>query len=192
MKRIAVLALAATLVLGACGDDKKKDDAGSATTTSAAAGTETTQTTAAGGAPGGTPTTAGGTGATTAPGQAPQPAQPPPPTTQPPFPVQARLEKACVRRGSTTDKQVLVVKTRPGSGIAYSTQYSDGSNEMTKPSYQKAGGHGTGKADAEGNFRAEWTVPVDAPTGTAKVTVATDQRIHGPYEFRVAGELESC
>lgn len=131
-----------------------------------------------------TPTTAGGPPATNADGS------PATTTTRAPFPVELKLEKKCVKRGSNGDTQALIAKTRPGDTVAYSTEYSDHSNELSNPSYKS--GSGYGEADGKGNFRSEWKVPDNAPSGTARLHVIADNRIHPPLEFKVVGPLESC
>jgi len=80
----------------------------------------------------------------------------------------ARLDRTCVRRG--VDLQGLTLTTSPGSSVAYSTKYSDGSDVVSNPN---GGGYGYGTADSAGHWRTTWTVPATAPTGLATVTVTT-------------------
>lgn len=140
-----------------------------------------------------TPTT-GSTNPTTAPDDPanPGPQEPTTTTTRKPFPVEMKLGKACVKRGVTGDSQSLTVKSRPDDMIAYSTEYSDGTNEMTNPEYSKTGGTGHGDADDEGDFKAEWKIPESAPSGVARLHVIADGRIHSKLTFRVVGPTESC
>jgi hypothetical protein len=150
----------------------------------------------AGAAAGGSSTTApGGTGggsgaggtATTQPGGASGSTT----TTRAPFPVKMRVEKPCVRRGATTgDVQAVIVETRPEDTVAYSTEYSDQSNEISKPEYKTGSGYGV--ADDKGNYRGEWRVPDTATEGMAKLHVIADGRIHSTLTFRVVSQTGKC
>jgi hypothetical protein len=191
VKRIAVLLAIAVLLLPACGKDKKDSglkadgttatnpdgtpaDGGTATTAKGQSGNGKTGTTVKGQT--GT-TAAGGAGGTTT-------------TTKPHVPVVINLDKTCVRRGSTGDTQGLSVKTDPSDVVAFSTEYSDHSNELSNQSYKT--GSGYGRASTNGDYRTEWKVPDNAPTGTATLHIIAQNKIQAPVTFKVVGQLESC
>jgi hypothetical protein len=108
------------------------------------------------------------------------------------------LDVNCGRRGKTV--QALNAKTKPNGPVGYNTQYSDGSYYGDGHS-QYSGGYSrpssTGDpsaglfADSSGNFRAEWTIPLNAPLGNAAVRVTTQE---GPFEvtYRIVGTTGSC
>jgi hypothetical protein len=108
------------------------------------------------------------------------------------------LDRTCGRRGK--DVQALNARTEPGGPVGYNTQYSDGSYYGDGHS-QYSGGYSrpapTGDpaaglfADSNGNFRAEWTIPVNAPLGNAAVRVTTQD---GAFEvtYRVVATTGSC
>jgi hypothetical protein len=188
VKRIALVALIIALLAAGCGDDKKN---ASTTDTSAVtpeeavkqaeAATGTSLTTVPLPSGGGTTTTTaksgGQAGATTT-----------TPTTDPS--VTMKLDRQCVRRGPTGDMQGLTVTTSPGDTVAWSTEYSDHSNEMSKPEYKT--GSGYGKADDKGNFHTEWIVPIQAPPGEATLHTIAKGKLQPPLKFRVVAENESC
>ncbi|HZQ26371.1 MAG TPA: hypothetical protein VFA94_01625 [Acidimicrobiales bacterium] len=195
-RALATAAVLLSLTLVACGGGKK-----SSTAALKAAGNGTT-TTAAGDAAsggGGSPTTVkgskstakgNGTTATTAAGGGADPSSTT--TTKPHRPVTAKLDKACVHRGKAGDDQTLTVHTDPDDTVAYSTEYSDHSNELTHPAYKT--GSGYGKASTDGVYVATWKVPDDAPSGTATLRFIAEGKIHNeiPLTFKVVGPLESC
>lgn len=190
MKRIALITLAIALLVAGCGDDKK-DSTGSNDSAltpeeaikqaEAATGTSLTtpSTTKPAGSPGTTNTTAkpGDQGATTT-----------TPTSDPS--VTMKLDRLCVRRGPTGDKQGLSATTSPGDTVAWSTEYSDHTNEMSNPEYKT--GSGYGKAGSDGRFHTEWIVPAQAPLGEATLHTIAKGKLQPHLKFRVVGENESC
>jgi len=193
MKRVVLIAMFVSLLAAGCSDDKKPSSNAADAETQVVTEykdpltpTTTTTTTAPGG---GTTTVPGGTQGTTPTSQG-QGAPGSTTTTRPPFPVEMKLDKACVKRGANGDTQTLTVKTRAKDTVAYSTEYSDHSNELSNPEYKS--GSGYGDADDDGDYKAEWKIPDTAPNGIARLHVIADGRIHSKLTFRVVGPLESC
>lgn len=196
MKRIALITLIVALLATGCGKDKKDVEAqgDSPVVTApvtpeeaikqaeAATGTSLTIPPAVkSSGPGSTTTTTaksgGQAGATTT-----------APTADPS--VTMKLDRACVRRGPNGDKQGFSATTQPDSYVAWSTQYSDGSNEMSNQEYKT--GSGYAKSDSAGNFHTEWIVPIQAPLGEAQLHTIAKGKLQPPLKFRVVGENESC
>jgi hypothetical protein len=181
---VAVLAI----VLAACGggsSNKTKLASARSTTTTPADAAGSTTTVAGGGSaatnPGGqTITTAKGSPATTAPG-APG-GQTPRTFSQAPDPqvTSATLDKPCIHRGNPAELQGLNVHMLPKQTLGYETVYSDYSNGASNPSYKT--GHGYGQSDDNGNFKATWVVPANAPTGKATVYLLTSPN-HAPIQL---------
>lgn len=190
MKRISALFVAVALasLLSACGGSKhtsavkaknasdpgKAGDSGSnaqgaTTTTVKGAKGKTTSTTAKPGTSGPTTTT----------------------TTKPHVPVVMKLDKSCIRRGQAGDTQGLtVVSDDPDDIVAYSTEYSDHSNELTNKSYTT--GSGYGRTDANGHLHLTWKVPDSATTGVATVHTIAEGKFGPNLTFKVVSQLESC
>jgi hypothetical protein len=190
MKRIALAALIFVLLAAACGDDKKNDvnaasQSDDTTTTTGvtgeqpAGGASTTTTARKNGGSGGTTTTTGPGGSVTT----------TTPTSDPS--VTMTLDKPCVRRGPLGDKQGLGVVSAPEDTIAWSTEYSDGTNELSNPEY-KSGGSGYGKAGSDGRYHTSWFVPKEAPLGEATLHTVAKGKLQPPLKFRVVGEKDSC
>ena len=81
--------------------------------------------------------------------------------------VTATLAEPCVARGET--QTMIVAGLKAGEVTGYSTQYSDGSNELTNKEYTS--GFGSGVAGQDGRHTAVWVVPTAAPPGRAEVLV---------------------
>lgn len=193
MKRVLGLLMLVAL-LPACGSGGKKAAADSskqnvsATSTTAGGGAggngSTATTTKSGSKHGGTtttakPGTAGATGSTTT-------------TTKVHVPVTMKLSKTCVRRGLTTgDTQTLTVHTDPHDYVGFSTAYSNNHNEMTNPSW-KDHGNGYRQADQNGDMTVSWTVPDDAPTGTATLYTIAEGKLGPKLPFTVVSQLDHC
>ena len=96
----------------------------------------------------------------------------------------AELARACTWN---LGPQALTVHTTPGDTVAYSTEYSDHSNELTNPSYRT--GSGAGTADATGTFHAVWLVPATAPLGIATVHLIYGGALQPSLEFEIAAPL---
>jgi hypothetical protein len=132
------------------------------------------------------PTTTIATTTTTAPAARPaaRPAQAPPP---PRANAVASLDSACAL---PSQPQGLTVRAAPGDAVAYQTSYADGSSSMTKA---YASGMGSGNVGPDGEFRASWIVPADAPTGPAVVHyLSRSGRPAGELGFVVAGGAGNC
>jgi hypothetical protein len=203
MLRVATIAILLSLSLAACGSSHAKPGGnlaaakGDSTGTTVAVldqGSAASGTPAAGSGANGTgngvkastpPTTAKGTAVTDGTGGSTT-------TTKPHRPVTAKLDKACVHRGAAGDEQGITVHTDPGDTVAYSTEYSDHSNEMSHPTYKT--GSGYGKASSDGEYHTTWKLPEDATTGTATVHFIAENKIHDdiPLTFKVAGPLDKC
>jgi hypothetical protein len=203
MLRVAPIAVLLSLSLVACGSSGAKhgvaalkpdstpstlvgdQQAGSTVTTAPGSGGP-----ASGNGTGGT----GGTGApTTVKGGAPtNGTNGTTTTTKPHRPVTAKLDKSCVHRGAAGDEQGITVHTDPSDTVAYSTEYSDHSNELSHPSYKT--GSGYGKASTDGEYHTTWKLPEDATTGTATVHFIAENKVHDeiPLTFKVAGPLDKC
>jgi hypothetical protein len=97
------------------------------------------------------------------------------------------VDRACVPRGG---RQGLTVRTKPATTVAYSTEYSDGSTELTNRSYTT--GFGYGVADPSGTYRVTWIVPTIAPPGPATVHLAATEPIPATVKFTVAAREEDC
>jgi hypothetical protein len=108
------------------------------------------------------------------------------------------LDLKCGRRGK--DIQALNAHTQPNGVVGYNTQYSDGSyyadgHSQYSGGYSKPSATGDPRqglyADSAGNFRAEWTIPSNAPLGNAVVKVTTQD---GGFEvtYRVVAATGSC
>ena len=82
-------------------------------------------------------------------------------------PVVAKLANACRRRGET--QALTVTGLKAGDATGFSTQYSDGSNELTNREY--AAGYGSGVAGPGGTYSTTWIVPSAAPAGRAEVLI---------------------
>jgi len=185
---VAVLAAVFPACGGGSSHKPKLASASSTTTTSAgAAAADSSGATLPGGAP--APTTKpGGQTATTVKGSpsptaAGNPGSAPPRTvSQNPDPQvkSATLDKPCIHRGNPTDLQGLTISMLPKQTLGYETVYSDYSNGASNPSYKT--GHGYGQSDDQGNFRATWVVPSNAPTGKATVYVLTSPN-HAPIQL---------
>jgi hypothetical protein len=202
MKRaLATVAVLVSMSLVACGGGGKKAsaakvnaDANGATTTTAAgdtgAGAGSGSAAKGSGSKGGSSTTVKSGTATTAAGGSADPSSTT--TTKPHRPVTAKLDKACVRRGPTGDDQTITVHTDPDDTVAYSSEYSDHSNELSHPAYKT--GSGYGKASTDGVYTATWKVPDDAPSGTATIHFIAEAKIHDdiPLTFKVVGPLDKC
>jgi hypothetical protein len=191
VKRISALFVAVALasLLSACGGGKHNasvkakngsKDASGKTTGNSSSAQGATPTTTKGGKT--SPTTAkpGTNGPTTT------------TTTKPHRPIVMKLDKTCVRRGATGDLQGLTIQTDPNDIVAWSTEYSDHSNELTHPEWQKVGGSGSGKSDANGNFHTTWHVPDDAPLGTATLHTIAEQKLGPVLTFKVVSQIETC
>jgi hypothetical protein len=111
-------------------------------------------------------------------------------TTKPHVPVTMKLDLTCVRRGQSGDTQGLTVHTDPKDYVGYSTEYSDHSNEFTNLSYKS--GSGYVKADENGNGRAEWKVPDNAPTGVATLHTVAEGKVGPTLTFKVVSQLDHC
>lgn len=189
MKRVLLIVLLIPM-LAACGSDNPKASAqGDDVKTPATTGSSS-ETTAPGGK---TATTKPGTTATTKPGtptSGAAGATASSSTTRAPFPVKMSLGKQCVRRGANGDTQTLDIVTRPKDFVGYSTEYSDGSNELTNPSYKS--GSGYGQADDDGKVHLEWKLPDNATTGTATLRTIADGRMQPLLHFKVVSQLETC
>jgi len=97
-----------------------------------------------------------------------------------------------VRRGVTTgDTQTLTVHTDPNDYVGFSTSYSNGHNEMTDPAW-KDHGNGYRQADVHGNVVTSWTVPDDAPLGTATLYTIAEGKLGPQLPFTVVGQLDKC
>ena len=144
--------------------------------------------------PGGSPT---GTGA-------PRPAGSPATSSKPsaaPSPTaaahSAALDKACVRRGATDDRQGLRIRTTPSGPYGYATVYSDGSDITGHPEYDPdgpsgpVGGQGGSFADANGAAYERWIVPPTAPVGEATVKVNAGGTIF-ELKFMVVAKSGTC
>ena len=197
MKRIGLITLIVALLVTACGGDSKDKGAQNAsasdstTSTTTAEGVGTGQTpggTQSQGTPGGSNGAGGGTTTTTAARSGSQSA------TQDPAPdpeVHASLERDCVRKGPNGDTQALIMKSSPGDTVAWSTAYSDGTNELSNPEY-KSGGSGFGKTNDVGHYKTSWKVPSTAPLGTATLHTIAKGKFGPKLTFRVVGETEKC
>lgn len=193
MKRIALVMLIVALAASGCNDEKKADGQNASASDPAAAAAAAAAAGEAPGAPksddsdmghdnhGGTTTTTPGV----QPGSGTATTQPPPDPD-----VQMSVERACVRRGPTGDTQVLNVKTVPNDTVAWSTAYSDRSNEVSNPSYTT--GSGKGKAGPDGRFRTEWKVPPNAPLGTATLLTIAKGKFGPRLTFEVVAEDGRC
>lgn len=180
-KRSAGFALAALLVLAACGGGPPGPSADRTPT----------PTPPTSGSP--SPTISsepGPTGKATPTSKPPNGSPKPTATGTPEFAATGSLDKACVHRGVATDMQGLTVKTLPKDPVGYVTTYSDGSSNFEHPEWGNAG-RGGGFADDSGTFRETWIVPATAPTGTAVVRViARGGTIDLP--FRVVAATGKC
>lgn len=98
------------------------------------------------------------------------------------------LDLKCARRG--VDIQGITFTTKPGGPAGFNTQYADGSSSVDgKSSYSS--GYGGGFADANGTFRATWTVADNAPLGVATVkTVTQDGGLE--VKYTVVGQTATC
>jgi hypothetical protein len=106
-------------------------------------------------------------------------------------PATATLARACARAGVPGDAQTLTVSgAAPDELVGYSTAYSDHSNELTNPSYTS--GYGYGPAGADGVYRATWTVPANAPAGTAMVGLVSGGPIQESVSFLVVASTGTC
>lgn len=151
----AIIAVAA-LSLAACGAGGGSTS-GSPPQTARTPSTSTTVTGGPGGAPASTPTaTASASPATAAPA-----------ATSSGSPVRATLAEPCRGRGQT--QTLTMTGLKAGEVTGYSTQYSDGSNELTNKEY--TGGYGSGIAGPDGRYATTWAVPQAAPAGRADVLV---------------------
>lgn len=196
MKRTAIVLVSLCLVLlSACGGGKK--DASALKTKNAdnsASGGENAQ----GGSSGGSTTTtvkgskSTGKSTSTTTKAGASSASSSTTTTKPHVPLVMKLDRQCVRRGTAGDQQGLQVHTDPGDTVAYSTEYSDHSNELSHPQWQKVGGSGYGKASSDGDYHGVWHVPDDAPTGTATLHIIAEGKIQAPITFKVVALTESC
>ena len=191
LQAVVLAALMATVLAGCGGGSSHKPKlaaAGSTTTTTTAAGGEagsgSTLPGGAGGAtlPGQTATTVKGATATTVPGR-PGPGQ----TTQHTISQQpdpqvksAKLDRTCVHKGNPAEPQGLTVQMLPKQTLGYETVYSDYSTDASNKSYTT--GSGYGQSDDNGNFRATWVVPANAPTGKTTVYLLTSPN-HAPIQL---------
>ena len=144
---------------------------------------------------GGTPVPAGSGGAPSSPKSSPKTSPAPTPTgTASPSAV---LDKACVRRGASDDRQGLRVHTTPRGPYGYGTVYSDGSDITGHPEYDPdgptgpIGGQGGSFADANGDAYERWIVPPSAPLGEATVTVNAAGTIF-ELKFTVVAKTGTC
>lgn len=155
MRRALIVALVA---LAACGGSSNDDGTGAAGdgTGSPSPGAVTSPPNAMGAPPGQTPPpgTASNAGVE-------------PSAQASASPVNASLAKPCVPGGQTQTMSVSGLKANEVTG--YSTQYSDGSNELTNKTYTS--GYGSGVAGPNGRYETTWVVPSAAPPGRAEVLV---------------------
>ena len=109
----------------------------------------------------------------------------------------AALDKSCVRRGASDDRQGLRVTTTPRGPYGYATVYSDGSDITGHPEYEPdgpngpVGGQGGGFTDANGVGYEQWIVPPTAPLGEATVKVNAGGTIFD-LKFRVVAKTGTC
>ena len=195
MKRLALIVVLVALVAGGCGEKKKSGG-------DAASSTDETTTTVAGQIGGGGGTEGGGTGTTVTPGgstnttakggttqtTAAGGVTTTSPTSDPS--VTMKLDRACVRKGALGDSQGLTATTSPGDIVAWSTEYSDHSNEMSNPSYKT--GSGYGKAGSDGRFHSEWKVPDNAPLGEAILHTIAKGKLQPYLRFTVVDTDGKC
>ena len=191
MLGLMVTAVLVMPALAACGGSshrpKLASKASSTTTTTAAGGAGASTTIAgpgsngAGGTQSGT-NTGGGTATTVAGAPNLPPGVTSPQAPGPEVTATAKLDRTCVHKGLATDVQGVTVQMAARAPVAYESVYSDNSTEMTNKSYTT--GHGYGKADDKGVYRATWVVPGSAPPGKANVYVlysANKQPITLPF-----------
>lgn len=189
MKRIGLITLLIALLAAGCGDDNTGSASTDATIRTpdeirkgleAATGTSLPSVPLKPGDSGTTTTTAkaGGQAAATT----------TTPTSDPS--VTMKLDRLCVRRGPTGDMQGLTATTSPGDTVAWSTAYSDHSNEMSNPEYKT--GSGYGKAGSDGRFHSQWLIPAQAPLGEATLHTIAKGKLQPVLKFRVVGEKDSC
>jgi hypothetical protein len=112
------------------------------------------------------------------------------PSSTPTFTSTASLDKACVHRGVTSDRQGITVHTHPGGPAGFNTFYSDGSSSVDKNSPYKSGYDG-GFADSTGLWRSTWVVPKQAPPGKATVRLATQDGFLD-LPFKVVTQNGTC
>jgi hypothetical protein len=195
MKRVLGLLMLVAL-LPACGsggkkaaaDSSKQDVSASSTTVTGGAsrGGKATSTTTSKSATnhGATTTTsksgaAGSSGSTTT-------------TTKTHVPLTMKLNRTCARRGlATGDTLTLTAHTDPHDYVGYSTAYSNGHNEMTDPQW-KDHGNGYVQADQNGNAEVSWTVPDDAPLGTATLYTLAQGTFGPKIPFTVVAQTDHC
>jgi hypothetical protein len=182
------LLITGLLIAGACGGGNKTPDATGSSPTASSTPTSTSVS-----SPTARPTTPKPF-ATTKPKQGVSPT----PTASGKNGTVVWLDRTCGRRGK--DLQALNARTEPNGVVGYNTQYSDGSyyadgHSQYSGGYSKPAATGDPRnglyADASGNFRAEWTIPVNAPLGNAVVKVTTQD---GNFEvtYRVVSATGSC
>lgn len=99
--------------------------------------------------------------------------------------VTVRIEPRCATRGGAL---TATIEATPGAAVALAVSYSDGDT------YGQFGTYRTGPG---GRLTYPWTVPVAAPTGTAKLILgATDEERAlsggGVWEFLVAPGIATC
>jgi hypothetical protein len=174
---VLIFAVVLGLALAACGSTA--DDPGARGTTSPTPSVSSTPTQG-----GSTPTTKPPTSVASS--RPSVKAKPSPGATASPSSVV--LDLKCARRG--VDVQGITFQTKPGGPAGFNTQYSDGSSSVDgKSSYSS--GFGGGFADAQGVWRATWTVPDNAPLGVATVkTVTQDGALE--VKFTVVGKTGTC
>jgi hypothetical protein len=196
LKHVTLVLLLVSLLAAGCGDNKKKTNA-SATDQS----TSTTVEGSANGASGNggtTATTKKGskasngttTTSTTKPGAVGATGGSSTTTTRPIYPVKMSLDKPCVRRGTQGDTQSLTVQSWKNDYVAYSTEYSDKTNDLSNPEYKT--GHGYEQVGDDGKVKFEWKVPDTAPTGTATLHTIADGRLQPIITFKVVSQLGHC
>ncbi|HVL91478.1 MAG TPA: hypothetical protein VM841_14720 [Actinomycetota bacterium] len=153
MKRFALVAL---IALAACSGDPSVGDRASPRASSPPPAAASSPATAMEGRTGGSPSPG------TAPGAGVAPSAQASAST-----VAASLARPCVPAGQT--QTMTVTGLKPNEVTGYSTQYSDGSNELTNKSYTS--GFGNGVAGPNGRYETTWVVPAAAPAGRAEVLV---------------------
>lgn len=107
-------------------------------------------------------------------------------------PVTAVVRPECVVRGTAA---TLEVNTNPEASIAWHARYAGNEGGAEPPFGEGHGGDGSGKADASGHYRSQWTVSPDAPTGPARVDVVVGWEGEWGFDdpvFHVVDEATDC
>lgn len=113
-----------------------------------------------------------------------------PEAPKPPLPLEASLEKSCVKAGG---EQTITISVPHKSAFAYNSFYPDGKSGIDEGFY---GGNKGSLMPAQGTWTDTWVIAPQAPPGTVRVHV---QAVHMEYSsaekditFELVGPTGVC